>query len=389
MVDTVVQPPGGTALCAGADHTIFTTIPANSNQWNGIIKTMHAPPTRLLAAMAAAALGLAACGSSSSSHSPAAAPSTPTSTTASAATAPPAVSGATPSAAVVAAESPQAGQFPATRGRTLEQLSAGVHSSAQFGAAASVFTPGANRLNFALNSASGALVYAPTAVYLASSPSSHDVTGPFLAPADPMTVAVQYRSKQNAGPGDIQAIYTVLLHFPHPGTFDVLALSRSAAGFVGAPGEVSVAASTSIPDVGQRAPSIATDTLASVHGNIALLTTRQPPEAMASAPLDRVLGRQPVALLFSTPQLCTSRVCGPVTDELVSLQKSFPGVVFIHQEVYAENNPSKGLRTQMKEYHLQTEPWLFTIDRQGVITARLEGAFGLNEARAAIEAALR
>jgi hypothetical protein len=34
-------------------------------------------------------------------------------------------------------------------------------------------------------------------------------------------------------------------------------------------------------------------------------------------------------------------------------------------------------------------PWLFTINRQGVIAARLQGAFGVNEARQAIQAALR
>ena len=33
----------------------------------------------------------------------------------------------------------------------------------------------------------------------------------------------------------------------------------------------------------------------------------------------------------------------------------------------------------MKAFHLQTEPWLFTINRHGIITARLEGAFGTTE----------
>jgi hypothetical protein len=83
-------------------------------------------------------------------------------------------------------------------------------------------------------------------------------------------------------------------------------------------------------------------------------------------------------------------VCGPVTDVTVSLQPQFASrITFIHQEVYVANQPSRGLRPQMKAYRLQTEPWLFTIDRQGTIVARLEGAFGVNEVRAALEAALR
>jgi hypothetical protein len=95
-------------------------------------------------------------------------------------------------------------------------------------------------------------------------------------------------------------------------------------------------------------------------------------------------------LISSTPELCHSRICGPVTDVAVQLQHEFGNrIVFIHQEVYADNNPTKGLRPQMKAFHLQTEPWVFTINRQGIIAARLEGAFGLDELRQAIDAALK
>jgi hypothetical protein len=111
---------------------------------------------------------------------------------------------------------------------------------------------------------------------------------------------------------------------------------------------------------------------------------------MHSVSLNQVLGRRPVALLFSTPELCKSRVCGPVTDIMVQLQRQYGGrIAFIHQEVYVGNQPTRGLRSQLKAFHLQTEPWLFTINRRGVITARLDGVFGIKEARAALEAALR
>jgi hypothetical protein len=35
----------------------------------------------------------------------------------------------------------------------------------------------------------------------------------------------------------------------------------------------------------------------------------------------------------------------------------------------------------------EPEPWLFTINRNGVIAARLEGAFGINAFRQALKAA--
>jgi hypothetical protein len=111
---------------------------------------------------------------------------------------------------------------------------------------------------------------------------------------------------------------------------------------------------------------------------------------MASVSFDQVLGKKPVALLFSTPQLCISRVCGPVTDVAVQVQHRFGNqVAFVHEEVYVDNQPSKGLRPQLKAFHLRTEPWLFVMNRTGTIVARLEGAFGINEVTQAIHAALR
>jgi hypothetical protein len=174
------------------------------------------------------------------------------------------------------------------------------------------------------------------------------------------------------------------------GTYTVLALTRTPHGLIGSPGEIAVASSSPIPDVGQRPPAIATDTLATVPGDIALLTTRVPAESMHSVSFKDALGKRPIALLFSTPQLCISRVCGPVTDIAVSLQHRYGGrVTFIHQEVYANNQPKNGLRSQLKAFHLQTEPWLFTINRQGRIAARLEGSFGVNAFTQALQAALR
>ena len=337
-----------------------------------------------------AAFAIAGCGSStsSSSSSAAAAPSSssaPASTTSTASTAalPPAV------AELPAAEHPSTGQFPSAHGRTLRQLATLVKSTAQLGAATGTFTPGTRRLAFGLTSRSGAFIYAPTAVYIAKSPNA-PAKGPFLAPADPMSVQPQFRSKQNSGPGGIKAIYATALPVPGAGTFTVLSLTRTSKGLIGAPGEIAATKTSPIPDVGQRPPDIATDTVSSVHGDTALLTTRQPPEQMHSVSFDKVLGKKPVVLLFSTPQFCISRVCGPVTDVAVQLQHQFGNkITFIHEEVYVNNQPSKGLRPQLKAFHLRTEPWLFAINRKGVIAARLEGAFGTTELTQAIKAALQ
>ncbi len=354
-----------------------------------MIKPVRLSAVRLLTPLAA--LVIAGCGSSSSSSSSPASSAGQSSSSAAAAAS--ATSSAGPSPAVAdelaAAQHPSGGQFPPTRGRSLQQLAALVKSSAQFGAATGTFTPGMRRLAFAVNAGSGQFIYAPSAIYIARTPSV-PARGPFLAPADSLIVAPQYRSKQNVGPGDIKAVYAAALPIPRAGTYTVLSITRTPDGLIGAPGKIAVAASSPIPDVGQRLPDIATDSAATVHGDTALLTTRIPPEPMHSVSLRQVLGRRPIALLFSTPQLCMSRVCGPVTDVAVSLQRKFGSrITFIHQEVYVDNQPSKGLRPQLKAFHLQTEPWLFTINRHGVITARLEGAFGSTELAQALRSALR
>jgi hypothetical protein len=346
---------------------------------------MIRPSIRLVLAPAALALALAGCGSTSKSSTSATTPATSPKTPSSTATSP--VPPGPPAAVdeLLPAEHPTQSEFPSADGRTPAQIARLVKSSAELGPATGVFTPGTRRFAFAITAKSGGFVYAPTALYLAATPHS-PAKGPFLATADPMTVAPQYRSKQNTGPGGISAIYAANLPLPHSGTYTVLALTRTQGGLIGSPGEVAVAGSSPIPNVGQRPPAIATDT----SGPISLLTTRLPPESMHSVSFKQALGKQPVALLFSTPQLCTSRVCGPVTDVLVSLQHEFAGkVTFIHQEVYVDNDPKKGLRPQLKAFGLRTEPWLFVVNRKGVITARFEGAFGVDEARAALNQALR
>jgi hypothetical protein len=337
-----------------------------------------------MAAFAAAVI-VAGCGSSSPSTTASPPAATSAATTSSAQSSGPAPAVADLSAAL----HPRASQFPAVNGKSLKDLGTLAKSSVQLGAATGTFTPGTQRYAFALTTNAGKFVYAPTAVYIASSPGA-PAKGPFPAPADPMTVAPQYRSKQNAGPGGIQAIYAANLPVPRAGTYFVLALTKGPSGMIGATGELAAAPSSQIPGVGDRPPDILTDTASSVHGDEKLLTTRLPPESMASVSFNQVLGKKPVALLFSTPQLCISRVCGPVTDVAVQVQHRFGNKVdFIHEEVYVDNQPSKGLRPQLRAFHLRTEPWLFVMNRQGKIVARLEGAFGTEEVTRAIQAALR
>ena len=78
-----------------------------------------------------------------------------------------------------------------------------------------------------------------------------------------------------------------------------------------------------------------------------------------------------------------------MTDIAAQMQAKYGDrMAFIHQEVYEGNDPNKGLRQPLQDFHLQTEPWLFAIDRHGKITARLEGSIGVKAFEYAIKTAL-
>ena len=143
-----------------------------------------------------------------------------------------------------------------------------------------------------------------------------------------------------------------------------------------------------IPNVGEPAPEMHTPTLAEVGGDVESIDTRQPPSSMHGDDLADVLGEKPVVLLFATPALCLSRVCGPVVDVAEQVKAEYgDDVAFIHQEIWIDNEPGgpQNLRPQVKEYGLFTEPWLFVIDENGEVATRIEGAFSVDELESALE----
>ena len=137
---------------------------------------------------------------------------------------------------------------------------------------------------------------------------------------------------------------------------------------------------------GERPPRIHTLTPESVGGDLSKITTRVPPEHMNQTDFYDALGKKPIVLVFATPQFCQSRVCGPVVDVASQVQEKYGDKVdFIHMEIYNDNDPSKGVRPQVRAFNLPGEPWLFVIDRHGVVQTVIEGAFGVNELEKAVE----
>ena len=257
--------------------------------------------------------------------------------------------------------------------------------------ATSIYETGHNRIAFGLLGSEREFVYAPSVVYVSRGPNSTEILGPYPAPADLLVTETQYRSKQAATEDDpFAAIYQAeAVDMDEPGQWQVMVVSKLNGQLVAAATPIRVRRSTDIPNRGDKAPAVETDTVADA-GRIEDIDTREPPAPeLHENSFKDVVGKKPVALLFATPALCQSRVCGPVVDLALQLKNRYGDQVeFIHQEVFVDNDINKGLRPPLKTFALPSEPWLFTVDKRGRVVQRLEGSFGLRAFEDAVKAAI-
>ena len=224
------------------------------------------------------------------------------------------------------------------------------------GLAGQTYTTGDNRLAFGVIDAQGQFVYGKTAVYIAPTPDA-PAQGPFPAPADVLVTDPAFRSRQAASETDLfAAVYGADVKFSKPGNWTLLTATQSGGGMLAAPSQVKVVkpGKDDIPRGRRGRPAVETDTIASAKGDEESIDTRIPPAPeLHEESFADVVGKKPVALLFATPQLCQSRVCGPVTDIALQMKAKYGDqMTFIHQEVYTDNDPNKGLRQPLQQFNL-------------------------------------
>jgi hypothetical protein len=285
--------------------------------------------------------------------------------------------------------SAKAEDFPPAKDRTLPDVIGNLPSGPVLAPSVSLLEKGTNRVGFALFDTAGKqLSGAGVALYVGATDGSA-AHGPYIARSESLKVAPQFESKQTAtDPDAARSVYVADVPFKRNGKYAMLAIAQLDGRLVAtSPIAVQVGGKKVVPPgVGEKAPVIHTLTPADVAGDLAKIDTRIPPApSLLKDDFADVVGKKPIVLTFATPQLCQSRVCGPVVDVVAEVQSKMGGKVsFIHQEVYEDNDVSKGLREQLQKYRLQTEPWTFVIDKAGVISTRLEGAFSPGELERAV-----
>jgi len=281
---------------------------------------------------------------------------------------------------------PAASLFPKPNGQPLLQF---LQSSAKptqkiVAPAGQVYRTGENRFSFGIfNVDRSQVTDAEVALYAApGKDGSGPTVGPFPARIDSLATDAAFHSKTTADdPSAALAAYISQVNFDKPGPWTVAAMFRDGDSKTATlmPGVREVGQFDDVPAVGDQAPSVDTDTKSSV-GDPKLLDTRVPPDTMHDVNYADVLGKKPVVLLFASPALCVSRTCGPVADVTEQVKSQFGDrVAFIHQEPYVNNQIQNGFRPPLEAFNLRSEPWVFVIDRNGVIRSEIEGPFGVDE----------
>lgn len=312
------------------------------------------------------------------------------------------------SGSVASRPAPPKSAFPAAKGRTLGEIVKATdgHSELVVSPAALVFHSGLNRYPVGVFHPDRSQVDdAEIALYAARVPQTkaaggagngkqkgavaqarakaleQPAIGPFPAALESLATEPAYRAQTTASdPDAATAVYTTDIDFSGNGEWRIAALikqgDKTTATLLPS---ATVGEFEDVPKVGEKAPVIHTPTPADVGGDLSKITTRVPPDTQNRVDYAEALGREPIFLLFATPQFCQSRVCGPVVDVAEQVKQTYGDeAAFIHMEIYKDNDPSKGVRPQVRAFHLPSEPWLFAIDRQGVIRAVVEGAFGVD-----------
>jgi hypothetical protein len=273
---------------------------------------------------------------------------------------------------------------PATSGLTLDALMRRPGPDVPLIAGASDFAPGVVRLPFLVRRNDFRRVERPTArVWLATGPRRK----PFARTTARLeTIGVHGRWATTA----VTKTYVARLSIPRPGRYWLVAEPNGAR--IQAEGEIDVAARSSSPAVGARAPRSNTPTLAAVNGDAALLTTTHPPDVAllrysVAASLD---AHRPFVLTFASSQFCASPTCAPVVDVVDAVRRRFAsrGLRFIHVEVFRDNDPHSGFNRWMLQWRLPSEPWTFLVGNDGRVRAKFEGPVSEAELVAAVRKTL-
>ena len=139
-----------------------------------------------------------------------------------------------------------------------------------------------------------------------------------------------------------------------------------------------------------------------VDGDLARISTDAAPDPAfyEVSVRDALAAHDPFVLVFATPKFCASAQCGPTLERVKAVAAGVPDVTFINVEPYVMEFVDGSLRPKLDtsvdppvlipaqptvDWGLLSEPWVFVVDGDGIVTASFEGVIADSELVAAIE----
>lgn len=176
-----------------------------------------------------------------------------------------------------------------------------------------------------------------------------------------------------------RGVYGAQMGFDQPGFWGV----EVAADYNGAThrgrSSFEVLAKHAVPAAGDPAPPSETLTVdtpgvpkSAVDSRAGTGDTVPDPELHRSTIAAALAAHRPVVAVFSTPVFCQSQFCGPVTDMVDDLAKTYGDrATFIHVEIWKDGQ-KREFNDAVTEWRMDNEPWVFLIGTDGKIVLRLD-----------------
>lgn len=218
--------------------------------------------------------------------------------------------------------------------------------------------------------------------------------------ADPSTPETSVDGTYLPTTDELPGLYRAQVSFPCWGEWGLEVLARDVDGTERSGRLVfPVRPATTTPAIGADAPRSQTPTADAPEQIAAISTDDDPEPAFYTTSIDdAVASGRPFLVIFSTPAFCRTRACGPALDIVKSAAREYTDdVTFIHVEPYelatvdgqlqpvlSEQNLAVPVRA-VTEWGLPTEPYIFVVDREGKVAAKMEGVASADEIAAALD----
>lgn len=100
---------------------------------------------------------------------------------------------------------------------------------------------------------------------------------------------------------------------------------------------------------------------------------------------DAIDQKKPLVVLFASPGFCVTQTCAPELGEVQQLKAKYgQGANFVHVEIF-KDPMTRTPYEAVKEWGLTSEPWVFMVDRNGLVAEKFEGPAPLAELEPALQ----